>query len=72
MAFIRYSEFLKSHIFKMVMLYFTPLSNQHNGSVSSMSDCDLLAVIPAGSKPLAAATSLKSIYYDIRANDVFT
>ncbi len=40
-------------ISKMVC-YISPHSNQHNGSVSSMSDCDLLlAVIPAGSKPLS-------------------
>lgn len=54
------TRILKGHSdFKNGMLYFTPLSNQHNGSVSSMSDCDLLAVIPAGSKPLAAGDKLE-------------
>ena len=54
------TRILKGHSdFKNGMLYFTPLSNQHNGSVSSMSDCDLLAVIPAGSKPLTAGDKLE-------------
>ncbi len=54
------TRILKGHSdFKNGMLYFTPLSNQHNGSVSSMSDCDLLAIIPAGSKPLAAGDKLE-------------
>lgn len=54
------TRILKGHSdFKNGMLYFTPLSNQHNGSVSSMSDCDLLAIIPAGSKPLTAGDKLE-------------
>lgn len=54
------TRILKGHSdFRNGMLYFIPLSNQHNGSVSSMSDCDLLAVIPAGSEPLAAGDKLE-------------
>ena len=48
-----YSEFRDG------MLYFIPLGNQHNGSVSSMSDCNLLAIIPAGSNPLEAGSKIE-------------
>ena len=41
------------------MLYFIPSGNQYNGSVSSMEECDLLAVIPAGSGPLPKGSRLK-------------
>ncbi len=40
-------------------LYFTPLDNQRNGSVSSMKDADLIAIVPAGSSPLPAGTELE-------------
>lgn len=39
-------------------LCFTPLANQRNGSVSSMEDCALLTVIPAGSEPLPAGSEI--------------
>lgn len=45
--------------FQSGKLYFTPLRNQCNGSVSSMGDCDMLAIIPAGSGPLAAESELE-------------
>lgn len=41
------------------MLYFTPLENQRNGSVSSMDDCDLLAMVPEGAGPLEKGTMLE-------------
>lgn len=54
------TRILKGHSeFRDGMLYFIPLDNQHNGSVSSMNDCDLLAVIPAGSNPLEAGSKIK-------------
>lgn len=54
------TRILKGHSdFRDGMLYFIPLGNQYNGSVSSMSDCDLLAVIPAGSEPLVAGDKLE-------------
>lgn len=54
------TRILKGHSeFRDGMLYFIPLGNQHNGSVSSMNDCNLLAVIPAGSGPLAAGSKLE-------------
>ncbi len=54
------TRILKGHSeFRNGMLYFIPLNNQHNGSVSSMSDCNLLAIIPAGSGPLEAGTKLE-------------
>lgn len=54
------TRILKGHSeFRDGMLYFIPLSNQHNGSVSSMNDCDLLAVIPAGSKSLEAGSKIE-------------
>lgn len=54
------ARILKGHSeFRDGMLYFIPLGNQHNGSVSSMNDCDLLAIIPAGSKPLVAGDKLE-------------
>lgn len=54
------TRILKGHSeFRDGMLYFIPLGNQHNGSVSSMNDCDLLAVIPAGSNPLEAGSKIK-------------
>lgn len=45
--------------FQSGKLYFTPLRNQCNGSVSSMGDCDMLAVIPSGSGPLEAERELE-------------
>ena len=54
------TRILKGHSeFRDGMLYFIQLGNQPNGSVSSMNDCDLLAVIPAGSKPLEAGSKLE-------------
>lgn len=40
-------------------LFFQLIENQKNGSVSSMTDCDLLAEIPAGSPGLQAGTRVK-------------
>lgn len=41
------------------VMYFTPLENQRNGSVSSMDDCDLLAIVPEGAGPLEHGTMLE-------------
>lgn len=39
-------------------VHFTPLMNQRNGSVTSMDDCDLLAILPEGTGSLEKGTVL--------------